>query len=265
MGDIADSGETDTLAQADTIADKTVEKLVTSTQYRSMVKGLFSELIQPFMEELKKVSTEVEHLKGDVFELKNEKDNLLKENVELKKRLKKMEESDTINALSIIDQEQHKYRNYIKITGAQERREDGSGKEDTNQIVIDTLKEKLNINIQETDIDQSYRVKSKGEKKGPRPLNVEFSSYRLRRKIMSERRKLKGTGIGFHDCLSIGKVELLNQVRQFVNDFEQAKSCWTWEGHMYVLFNDGKGSGDQRLRIKSHIDLNQLAFKFGYK
>ena len=65
-------------ASADAIADKTVAKIVSNTNYRAMFKDLFAELMDPFIGEVKGLKTEIEKLRGEVLDLHKINKNLLR-------------------------------------------------------------------------------------------------------------------------------------------------------------------------------------------
>ena len=74
------------------------------------------------------------------------------------------------------------------------------------------------------------------------------------------RKKLKSTGMGLHDFLVYGRAQLLRQAQGLVNTYEKVKVCWTWDGNVYVLLENGEQ--DSRMLIKSVYDLKEIAKKF---
>ena len=263
-------------ASADAIADKTVAKIVSNTNCRAMFKDLFAELMGPFLGEVKGLKTEVEKLRGEVLDLHKINKKLTKENEKKEQRITALEESDRLNRLSLIDNEQKRMNNYLMITGVPEKaKADNTDSETakpdpevTDKVVVDLVRDKLGIELKEEDINLSYRAKhaNKRNKHGPRPIYVGFTRLSVRRKIISARRKLKDTGLGIQEVLCYGRAQVLQYSQKLVNDFDQAKACWSWDGMIYVLVNEGKEhSIDKKIPIRTFRDIDKLAKKLGFK
>ena len=117
-------------------------------------------------------------------------------------------------------------------------------------------------------INVSYRAKhaNKRNKHEPRPIYVGFTRLSVRRKVISARRKLKDTGLGIQEVLCYGRAQLLQYSQKLVNDFDQAKACWSWDGMIYVLVNEGKEhSIDMKIPIRTFRDIDKRAKKLGFK
>ena len=262
-------------ASADAIADKTVAKLVSNTNCRAMFKDLFAELMGPFISEVKGLKTEVEKLRGEVLDLHKRNKKLTKENERKEQRIEALEESDRLNRLSLIDMEQSNMNNYLMITGVPEKakadNDSDTARHDpelTDKVVIDLVKDKLGLELKEEDINHSFRAKhaNKRNRNDPRPIHVGFTRLSVRRKVIQERRKLKGTGFGIQEVLCYGKSQLLHYSQKLVNDFDQAKATWSWNGMIYILVNEGKeGSVDKKIPIRTFRDIDNLAKKLGFK
>ena len=261
-------------ASADVIADKTVSKIVSDMSCRAMFKDLFAELMGPFISEVKGLKTEVEKLRGEVLDLHKINKKLTKENERKEQRIEALEESDRLNRLSLIDMQQTNMNSYLMITGVPEKaKSDNTDSERhdpelTDKVVIDLVRDKLGLELKEEDINHSYRAKhaSKRNKSDPRPIHVGFTRLSVRRKVIQERRKLKGTGLGIQEVLCYGKSQLLHYSQKLVNDFDQAKATWSWNGLIYILVNEGKEvSVDKKIHIRTFRDIDNLAKKFGFK
>ena len=105
------------------------------------------------------------------------------------------------------------------ITGMPEKAKAGSTEtetakpdpEVTDKIGVDLVGDKLGIELKEEGINLSYRAKhaNKRNKHEPRPIYVGFTRLSVRRKIISARRKLKGTGQGIQEVFCYGRAQLL--------------------------------------------------------
>jgi len=257
------------MASADEIASMTVTKLVTNSSYKAMIKELFVELMDPFVKEVKDLKDEVEKLKGDVLDLQSDNKKLLKANKKYEKRIKGMEVMDFERKLDMIDLDQRKYKNSIMVTGIQEQNEEDAGKEDTDKVIADLIKDKLDIEVSVGDISSSHRAKqqeqTKRKKAGPRPIFVDFTRYSVRRRVIQARRKLKGSGVGISEVLSPGRKELLEETQRLVDHFSQAKACWTWEGIVRMIIMEDGATAERRVNVNSYRDVNYWAGKFGYR
>ena len=271
MGDHDSASEETTItsiSSADEIASVTVTKLVSNPNYRSMIKDVFGELMNPFVTAVTELKDEVEKLKGDVLDLQCENKKLLKANRKAEKRFKVLEKCDYERRLISIDLEQRGLRKSIMITGVPEPAAVSGEVEDTDKVVTELIKEKLDINIQETDISSSHRTKQestdKRRKLGPRPIYVDFTRYSVRKKVIQGRRKLKGTRIGISEVLTEGRKQLLRRVQGLVDHFDQCRACWTWDGVIHMSILEQGETKERRVTIKDHHDINYWGNKFGY-
>ena len=240
-----------------------VSKLARNSEF----KTLLADLINPNKKEMNSLKTSVEKLEGEVFELKKENDKLREGNQAKDNRIANLEWHAAQDRLHHIELDQNNHKNSILISGIPERKkEEGSTTstpEDTNKVVLDMASEKLGIDLTEQDIDHSHRSKNAlpGRKRGaPRPIYVKFTKYSTRKKVMMARKKLKDTGMGLHDSLVYGRAQLLRQAQGLVNTYEKVKACWTWDGNVYVLLENGEQ--DSKILVKSVYDLKEIAKKF---
>ena len=89
------------------------------------------------------------------------------------------------------DQEQYSRRNCLLIHGWTETKT-----EDTDEMVLDVINNKLNIEMSQISIDRSHRLgKRRGPGQKPRATIVKFTRYKYRHHVLSKKKLLKGTGI----------------------------------------------------------------------
>ena len=72
-------------------------------------------------------------------------------------------------------QAQYSRRNYLFFYGIKEEKG-----EDTDSIVINTVKEEMDIEFLPNDLDWSHRIGNRKTKKKERPILVKFERYNLR-------------------------------------------------------------------------------------
>lgn len=151
--------------------------------------------------------------------------------------------------------EQYQRRNNLRIFGIKE-----TVKEDTDALVVGLCREKLGVQLSEDVICRSHRV---GRKMGPtedgrevhRPIIVRFISYRDRRLIYGNKKKLKGTGVTIREDLTTQRVKVWREAVQR----HGLKNTWTQDGKVLWVDKDGRRGAASSLRdlgIKSTNDTN---------
>ena len=103
------------------------------------------------------------------------------------------------------DQEQYSRRNCLLIHGLTETKT-----EDTDEMVLDIINNKLNIEISQISIYRGHRLgKRKGPGQKPRAIIVKFTRYKDRYHVISKKKLLKGTGISVTESLILKRMEHL--------------------------------------------------------
>ena len=129
------------------------------------------------------------------------------------------------------DQEQYSRRNCLLIHGLTETKT-----EDTDEMVLDVINNKLNIKMSQISIDRSHRLgKRKGPGQKPRAIIVKFTRYKDRHHVFRNKKLLKGTGISVTESLTLKRMEHLKKAREqhgFAN-------VWTLDGKITFKGNDG--------------------------
>ena len=104
-------------------------------------------------------------------------------------------------------------------------------KGDADELIktIKTIaKDKLNIELQDTDIDRTHRIGRASDK--PRSILVKFTSYRARNILIKQRRKLKGSKILIHEDLTKSNQDLLMKTSKQLG----VVSTWSQDGRVYA-------------------------------
>lgn len=132
--------------------------------------------------------------------------------------------------------EQYQRRNNLRVYGVVEKKG-----EDTDALLIDIFKNKLNVDVSLSDIDRSHRVgvvKAPGEdgKIKHRPIIIKFVSYRIRRQVFDNKKKLKGSSISIREDLTSLRTKLLQEVIAV----HGLKNTWTLDGRINWLDKDNK-------------------------
>ena len=108
------------------------------------------------------------------------------------------------------DQEQYSRRNCLLIHGLTETKT-----EDTDEMVLDVINNKLNIEMSQISIDRSHRLgKRKGPGQKPRAIIVQFTRYKDRHHVFTNKKLLKGSGISVTESLTLKSMEHLKKARE---------------------------------------------------
>ena len=78
--------------------------------------------------------------------------------------------------------------------------------ENTDNIVLNVIKEHLDIELSVKDLDRSHRIGKRNSKSKRRPITIKFISYNDRREIFNNKKQLKGTGVSITKSLTAGKM-----------------------------------------------------------
>lgn len=125
------------------------------------------------------------------------------------------------------DLEQYSRRDNIRISGIDEK-----PSEDTNKIVIETLKEQLNIDCTVNEISRSHRV-GKVVSGKPRQIIVKFVRHDTKASVMRKRKLLKEkkSNIFVNEDLTKGRMEV---IKSLINKKEIIQKFWTVDGTIHV-------------------------------
>ena len=118
-------------------------------------------------------------------------------------------------------QEQYSRRNCVLVHALPENKT-----ENTDDVVISTISNHLNIVISQDDIDRSHRVGKFDPGKGKqRPAIVKFARYYVRPKVFANKWKLKRKGISISESLSKLRLVKLNEAK----DQHSFGNVWSYD------------------------------------
>lgn len=128
--------------------------------------------------------------------------------------------------------QQYQRRNAVRIFGIPERAD-----ENTDKLVVDLVKEKLNYALPASAICRSHRV---GPKRGDkaRPIIVKFISYRFRSEVFWRKKNLKDTGITISEDLTAARFQLLHVA---MSRFGKS-NVWSQDGRINFINQGVRGS-----------------------
>lgn len=109
------------------------------------------------------------------------------------------------------------------------------------------FKENICETFSELEIDNCFRVKS-GNRSGPKPILITFSTRRMRNSIFFNKAKLKGTRIIIREYLTSKRFGLLGEAIKLLG----RSSVWTSGGQVMTKYKD------RLVKINSSVDLQHL-------
>lgn len=175
-------------------------------------------------EEFKNALTD--SLNFDLNQIQTGQENILKDIKEIKST------EDKING-KLDDIEQYSRRNNIRLAGIAE-----VAGENTDDLVINTLKDKLGITITSEDICRSHRV---GPKKfggrNKRQIIVKLVRHNKKSEIMRMKKQLKNQGndgnrVALYEDLSKGRLDAISKLNS--NEKDLIHKLWTVDGVIYI-------------------------------
>ena len=246
--------------------DELVNKVKTSKAFQKAV----DEAVKiAFQQEMSVMREAIESQEGRIHELEASNEKKAKEISHLTTQLE--QQRSTIQSLqnNCNDLEQYSRRNCIRLFGVPEKKG-----EDSMETVCEIAKQKLGVTLPKSAIDRAHRVgqpyndrakPANATKKGnedspapprdkrPRPIIVKLISYQTRRALLSQRRKLKDTGISIHEDLTKKNQKLLSDTRKH----SKVISAWSTDGRIVALLPATGGKTITR-GIRDYNDLNIL-------
>ena len=109
-------------------------------------------------------------------------------------------------------------------------------RENTDDVVIGIIKDKLNINLTYADIQRSHRIGKRNtnqritrlNKVNPCPIIFKFVSYRKRKEVFSQKKHLKGSNISITESLTANGLILFKAASNVYGK----GMCWTNDGRV---------------------------------
>ena len=126
--------------------------------------------------------------------------------------------------------DQYGRRNMIRLSGVPET----GDSESTIDVVIETIKKNLNIELQKSDIDRTHRLGTyNSNATNPRSIVIKFSNYTSRSLIYGERRRLRDTKLFLNDHLTATRSRYLYIARLYKKS-DLITNAWSAEGRILV-------------------------------
>lgn len=232
-------GQSDDAATSNLARDIREEVSKAIEDNRQLLDTLISKVKDSLIEEITTVITQkvTDNIKERMeFDLAERDDRIEK----LEKEIDRMKEKQD-------EAEQYSRRNCLIIHGIAEKDE-----ERTDTLVRKLCSEKLDVKLEENDIDRSHRL---GAKKGKvRGIIVKFTNYAVRDRIYQSRKKLRnldGTPIFIQESLTKMRGDLFWEIKSKHKHI--VKHIWTQDGRIHVRTQD-----DRRITFVSNSDLKKL-------
>ena len=108
-------------------------------------------------------------------------------------------------------------QNCIVLYGVNE-----SNNENTEEILIKTFFEELDVAIKEQGLDRSHRLGKPKKDNKPRPIIIKFARCGIRKEIFMNKRKLKGKMLLISDSLTFSSMQLIDETKK-----NGIKNVWT--------------------------------------
>ena len=128
----------------------------------------------------------------------------------------------------------------FSITGVKEK-----SNENVDQLIIDTFKEKLNIDVNLSDISRCHRYYirkvNEDEQRGPRLIIIRFVTYRVRDMVFHAIRKFKKTGYSLFENLTSRRAMVIKEAKHQNGKFFNVK---TLEDLLFVKANVNNNSDE---------------------
>ena len=149
--------------------------------------------------------------------------------------LKKME-------AQVHQQAQYSRQNCLLFHGIKEEKG-----EDTDTIIINTVKEEMDIEILSNHLNWSHRIGNPKTKKKERPITVKFVRCNLRHNIFKNKKLLKGKGVSITESLTKDRMAKLNEARETYG----FRNVWTSDGK--IIFKNEKNPSSKALSTMINI------------
>ena len=150
--------------------------------------------------------------------------------VNMNKKIEKMER--------LVDRQEHySRRNCLLLRGITE-----DERENTDELVLETLNEKMHINLTPSDLDRTHRIAQKmASSKKPRAVIIKFVSYNTRKKDFLYKKLSKGTQVSITENLTAKKMGILKEAREK----HQFRNVWTADGRI-----SDKDGNDNKVKLR---------------
>ena len=116
---------------------------------------------------------------------------------------------------------------------------EGKKDENTEEVTIKTLSEKMNNEISHEDLDRMHRTGNADRNDGKsRPIIIKFARYAVRNNVYRNKKKLKGKNVLITENLTIARVKALKIWQEKYG----MTNVWTSDGHIFFKISNNKVS-----------------------
>lgn len=187
------------------IVDKAVKSIVTDKDFLSAIAAAVAKTVDNSLKTtIEELNQKIESYKQQINAMELQNDELVRDNKALNA------EMDNLR--------QYSRRNNLRVFGLEY---DGN----TDAGLIKFFNEKMGVDVKEADIDRSHPIG-----KSAKHIIVKFTTYRARRLILSNRKKLKGTKIIITEDLTKNRLALLKMAQEKLGK----RNAWTRDGIVWV-------------------------------
>ena len=242
---------TQRIAEMEKIYLDRLEKL--EERYQKSVRNQ-SERMDKIEDEVQEIAAahtrRIEQVEGENHDLSCQNTRLKTENENQQEQIDALQYDLEIKSMSLEDMMQYSRRNCLVITGIAETRG-----ENTDDVVKDFAKNKLDVVINDTDIDRTHRLGKHAIGKS-RPIIAKFTNYRARHKVIKERRKLRGQSLGIQEHLTPFTQHLLQKAKDLSKRASWVSNAWTWDGKVTVLVE--RNETKRKVIVSCQEELNKI-------
>lgn len=240
VGEMADRGSKKSIEQR---LEEICEKManILTKDDRSFIREIMCDTLEEMKDKLfASVVKRLDVVEGDMHDLAVRMDGAGKEVErcvaeqkvlrEENKRLRvEMDRQRNMNNERLNDLEQYQRRNNLRISGLPDK--DGETAEDTLKSVVTLMEDKLNLTVDEEDIDIAHRLgKYNGSKS--RQVIVRFVHRYTKQKVLRNAKLLKGSRMYIMEDLTRLNQEVLASLRLKSPEF--ISRAWSYEGKLFA-------------------------------
>ncbi|XP_072176431.1 uncharacterized protein, partial [Diadema setosum] len=260
-------GQSSEFSLDNTLKHSIERQIALSRQSPDLVKKIATEIFDVIAAQLEeRITSKVyQAVSLDLKKCEHELRSAQQKVTEMEKQIKRLRDEND-------DAKQYSRRNCFMIYGVREQ-----SNENTDKLVLDIFNSKLGLNVPTDAIDRSHRItprqKQDGDKvdppsrdrhqqtsyasavgptRKPRVIIVKFSRYNARNDVYRARTRLKdlsGPKLFIREDLTSKNAALYWKVIES----KKAKTCWTQDGAIFALNQDGR-----RIRIVNEHDIEKL-------
>lgn len=191
------------------------------TSFADMIKNLKSEITAEMDKKIENLECKVSAIEKKVTD---EKFGKLEKDVEKLKKLNYTLERQVESAIDAANNvEQYGRRWLLRLHGVQQS--EAEEEEDCTQKCLDIFQTKLGVSLQKQDIEAAHRLRPRTDGKPPTVI-IRFTRRDQRQRVLSNRRKLKSSGVSIAEDLTALNMKLLNRVQ----NNEGVEHAWTSNG-----------------------------------